>query len=44
MLEAEFRSGIGRGLATVHRAGRMLWISAPDGTVAGTLAVAGDEE
>lgn len=44
VLEAEFRSGIGRGLATVHRAGRMLWISAPDGTVAGTLAVAGDEE
>ena len=43
VLEAEFRSGIAHGLATVHRAGRMLWISAADGTVAGTLAVAGGE-
>jgi acyl-ACP thioesterase len=39
VLEAEFRSGIGRGLATVHRAGPMLWISDAAGTVAGTLAV-----
>ena len=40
VLEAEFRSGIGHGLAAVHRAGRILWISAAAGTVAGTVAVA----
>ena len=38
-LEAEFRSGIGLGLATVHRSGSMLWVSDPDGTVAGTLSI-----
>jgi acyl-ACP thioesterase len=38
VLEAEFRSGIGRGAATVHRADSMLWISDADGTVAGTIA------
>jgi acyl-ACP thioesterase len=40
VLEAEFRSGIGHGLAAVHRAGRILWISDAAGTVAGTVAVA----
>jgi len=39
VLEAEFRSGIGRGVATVHRSGSMLWVSDPEGTVAGTLSV-----
>ena len=43
VLEAEFRSGIGHGLATVHRSGQMLWISDSEGTVAGTLAVVGDD-
>ncbi len=38
-LEAEFRSGIGNGAAAVHRAGSMLWVSDPDGTVAGTLSI-----
>ena len=38
VLEAEFRSGIGRGPAAVHRTGAMLWISDADGTVAGTIA------
>jgi len=40
VLEAEFRSGIGHGPATVHRAGTTLWISDAAGTVAGTVAVA----
>jgi acyl-ACP thioesterase len=39
VLEAEFRSGIGHGPATVHRSGSMLWISDPGGTVAGTLSI-----
>jgi acyl-ACP thioesterase len=39
VLEAEFRSGIGRGAATVQRDGQMLWISDPEGIVAGTLAI-----
>ena len=38
-LEAEFRSGIGHGAATVHKAGSMLWISDGGGTVAGTLSI-----
>jgi len=41
VLEAEFRSGIGHGPATVHRAESTLWISDADGTVAGTIAVPG---
>jgi len=39
VLEAEFRSGIGHGRATVARAGDQLWISDAAGTVAGTIAV-----
>ena len=42
VLEAEFRSGIGHGLATVDRAGDQLWISDAAGTVAGTIAVLAD--
>jgi acyl-ACP thioesterase len=42
VLEAEFRSGIGHGPAVVHRSGAMLWISDPDGTVAGTVAAPAD--
>ncbi|HEU4802020.1 MAG TPA: acyl-ACP thioesterase domain-containing protein [Solirubrobacterales bacterium] len=38
VLEAEFRSGIGHGPATLHRADGMLWISDAAGTVAGTIA------
>ena len=38
ILEAEFRSGIGHGAATLHRADGMLWISDAAGTVAGTIA------
>lgn len=39
ILEAEFRSGIGHGTATVHRSDSMLWISDAAGTVAGTLSI-----
>jgi len=39
-LEAEFRAGIGHGAAAVHRSGSMLWICAPDGTVAATISTA----
>ncbi len=39
VLEAEFRSGIGHGLAIVHRSERTLWIADASGTVAGTLAI-----
>jgi acyl-ACP thioesterase len=42
VLEAEFRSGIGHGLATVHRSGGMLWICDAAGTVGGTVAVVAD--
>jgi acyl-ACP thioesterase len=44
VLEAEFRAGVGRGRAIVHRAGTMLWISDQEGTLAATLAVVTDPE
>ncbi len=40
LFEAEYRAGIGPGKAHVARAGTMLWISAPDGTVAATISIA----
>lgn len=38
-LEAEYRAGIGAGIARVDRAGQTLWISDRDGTLAATIAV-----
>lgn len=37
--EAEFRAGIASGPALVARSGPMLWIRAPDGAVAASLAL-----
>ncbi|HET6831463.1 MAG TPA: acyl-ACP thioesterase domain-containing protein [Solirubrobacterales bacterium] len=37
-LEAEFRAGIGHGVAAVHRSDAMLWICDEAGTVAATIA------
>ena len=39
VLEAEFRSGMGSGEAVVHRKDGMLWVCAPDGTLAGSLSI-----
>lgn len=39
LLEAEYRSGIETGPASVHRAGGKLWVSKPDGAVAAILAM-----
>ncbi len=39
-LEAEFRSGMGRGEAVVYRKDGMIWVCAPDGTLAGSLSIA----
>ncbi|MCB0875907.1 MAG: hypothetical protein KDB46_06900 [Solirubrobacterales bacterium] len=39
VLEAEFRTGVGHGLATIRRADGMLWVCGPDGAVGGTVGV-----
>lgn len=42
VLEAEYRSGIKAGEATVAQAGSMLWVIDREGAVAGTLSISGD--
>jgi acyl-ACP thioesterase len=39
LFEAEFRAGIGPGQAVIARAGSMLWVCAPDGTLAATISI-----
>lgn len=39
LFEAEYRAGIGSGPAVVSRAGSMLWVTDPAGTLAATLSI-----